>query len=101
KSDTVSYELSAMRSYSFLWQPGTYLLDPSLPNPPVPPVAPVSSKREVRAPVARTAAPEIETRRRVPATPPPPVEPEPENMPWDDEEDVALEDVALEVGDVE
>ena len=103
KSDPVSYELSAMRSYSFLWQPGTYLLDPSLPNPPVPPAAPVPPKREGRTPVARAVAPEIETRRRVPATPPPPpVEPEPENLPWDDEEDdVALEDVTLEVEEIE
>ena len=103
KSDPVSYELSAMRSYSFLWQPGTYLLDPSLPNPPVPPAAPVPPKREGRTPVSRAVAPEIETRRRVPATPPPPpVEPEPENLPWDDEEDdVALEDVTLEVEEIE
>ncbi|WP_281400207.1 DNA translocase FtsK, partial [Microvirga zambiensis] len=92
KSDPVSFELSAVRSYSFMWQPGTYLLDPSLPTPsvpPTPPAAAATAKREEKVPVVKKAAPVVESRRRMPEPPPPAAEPE--DPPWDDEEEDTLE----------
>ena len=103
KSDPVSFELSAVKSYTFMWQPGTYLLDPTLPTPEVPstpPAAPASSERDEKVSVSRkAAAPAVEARRRVPEPPPPPVEPE--HLPWDDDEDVALEADDVEVEEIE
>jgi S-DNA-T family DNA segregation ATPase FtsK/SpoIIIE len=69
-----------------MWQPGTYLLDPTLPTSsmPAPAAAPVQTKREERVPVVKKAAPPVAALLRVPS-PPPPVEPE--ALPWEDDQD--------------
>ncbi|WP_246776790.1 DNA translocase FtsK [Microvirga sp. VF16] len=93
KSTPAPYELPAVQqSYSFMWQPGTYLLDPTLPTPskpapakPAPAAAPAQAKREENAAVAKKVAPPVAPSPRVPSPPPPPVEPE--ALPWDDDAD--------------
>jgi S-DNA-T family DNA segregation ATPase FtsK/SpoIIIE len=87
-SSPAPYELPAVQqSYSFMWQPGTYLLDPTLPtsSAPAPATAPVQVKREERAPVVKKAAPAVAASPRVPAPPPA----EPEVLPWEDDEDAS------------
>ncbi|WP_322883756.1 DNA translocase FtsK [Microvirga lotononidis] len=105
KSSPAPFELSTVQqTYSFMWQPGTYLLDPTLPAPvePVPAaapapmrsasVAPVRAEQEKNVPVVKKAAPPAAARPRVPPAPPaPPVEPE--ILPWEEDED----DVEAEV----
>jgi len=88
------YEIQTVQqSYSFMWQPGTYLLDPSLQ--PVP-ASPVQAKREEVAQPARAVAPPVKA-----APPVRPVAPAPSRValpvqpaaaPWDDDEDF-VEDV--------
>ncbi|MBB4042237.1 S-DNA-T family DNA segregation ATPase FtsK/SpoIIIE, partial [Microvirga flocculans] len=91
RDSAADYRLSSVQqSYSFLWQPGTYLLDPSLRTPLVPaPSSPL--KREERVPVVeallvKRSKPEAEAIARSPARPPLPAEPE--DLPWEDEDDL-------------
>ncbi|MBB3021750.1 S-DNA-T family DNA segregation ATPase FtsK/SpoIIIE, partial [Microvirga lupini] len=96
-----TYELqNVQQSYSFMWQPGTYLLDPSLQ-----PVStmPVQAKREEDAQPARKATPLVKAAPPVnPVMPAPfkaPLPAQPETAPWDDEEDLLeerLDDTDLE-----
>ncbi|MGF9765028.1 DNA translocase FtsK, partial [Microvirga sp. 0TCS3.31] len=88
-----SFELNTVQqSYSFMWQPGTYLLDPSLQ--PVK-AMPIRAERDEDAQPARKvvvpvkAAPPIK-----PAVPTPsraPLSVQAEIAPWDDEEDFVEE----------
>src|SRR5215217_7601582 len=83
-----AYEPSTVQqSYSFMWQPGTYLLDPSLQPAPA---MPVQAKREedVR-PVRKATAP---VRAAAPVLPRPPMPIQPEIAPWEDDEDY-VEDI--------
>ncbi|MEE1614052.1 DNA translocase FtsK, partial [Microvirga sp. CF3016] len=87
KGNPFAYELPAVqRSYSFMWQPGTYLLDPTLPTSsmPAPAAAPVQAKREESAAAVKKVPPPVAALARV-TPPPPPVEPE--GLPWEDDED--------------
>ncbi|MBM6584472.1 hypothetical protein ILT44_30235, partial [Microvirga sp. BT689] len=83
-----AYELSTVQqSYSFMWQPGTYLLDPSLQ--PVP-ATPVQAKREEDSQPVRKAAAPVRAAAPVLARPPLPVQPE--IAPWEDDEEY-VEDI--------
>jgi DNA segregation ATPase FtsK/SpoIIIE, S-DNA-T family len=83
---TAPLELSTVQqSYSFLWQPGTYLIDPSLQSQPD---AVIEKRAEAPTPPARKAVAErVITRPQPPA---PVSRPEPvqiETAPWEDEPD--------------
>ncbi|MFC5084557.1 DNA translocase FtsK [Microvirga arabica] len=86
------YELQTVQqSYSFMWQPGTYLLDPSLqPVSAIPVQAMEEDARPVRkaAPQVKAAHPAAPVARR-PSRAPLPIQPE--TAPWDDEEDLVEE----------
>nr|WP_246205728.1 DNA translocase FtsK [Microvirga arsenatis] len=86
-----AYELPPVQqSYSFMWQPGTYLLDPSLQAAPAKPFQqPAVPKEQSASPIRKSAAP-AKAAAPAPVQVPAPVEPE--AMPWEDEEDFA-EDV--------
>jgi S-DNA-T family DNA segregation ATPase FtsK/SpoIIIE len=77
--DIAAFDLPALRrSYSFLWQPGTYVLDPTLKAaPPAPPRKRVEDRVEVRAQElpareapARTISVEESVPRSRPESPP-------------------------------
>nr|WP_246388980.1 DNA translocase FtsK [Microvirga mediterraneensis] len=102
KSGSAPLELSTVQqTYSFMWQPGTYLLDPTLPAPaePIPAAepaprrpaaaAPVQAEQEKNVPVVKKAAPPAAATPRVPTPPPAPLPPpvESEALPWEDDED--------------
>ncbi|WP_262032565.1 DNA translocase FtsK, partial [Microvirga sp. Mcv34] len=115
KSSPAPLELSTVQqTYSFMWQPGTYLLDPTLPAPaePIPvaasapkrpaAAAPVPAEQENNGPVVKKAAPQVAAAPRVPSPPPAPPPPvEPEVLPWE-EDDVEVEvDVDVHMDHVE
>ncbi|MEE1658425.1 DNA translocase FtsK, partial [Microvirga sp. CF3062] len=94
-----SFELNTVQqSYSFMWQPGTYLLDPSLQ-----PVSatPVQAKREEDARPARKVLAPVKASPPVkPVLPAPsraPLSVQPEIAPWDDDEDFVEEELDDEI----
>uniref|UniRef100_UPI002479B886 DNA translocase FtsK n=1 Tax=Microvirga calopogonii TaxID=2078013 RepID=UPI002479B886 len=121
KSSPAPLELSTVQqTYSFMWQPGTYLLDPTLPASsetipaaapaPTRPVsaapAPGQAEQEKNVPVVKKAAPSVAATVRVPSTPPAPprpVEPEvlPEVLPWDEDEDDVDTDIEMHMDHAE
>jgi len=96
---SIGFGLSnVQQSYSFLWQPGTYLLDPAVPTKAP---APVETKRERSAPPARKPAVSNRVIARAPvarAVPAPN-----ETPPWEDEpEDVSVDiDASAEIEAIE
>nr|WP_255726660.1 DNA translocase FtsK [Microvirga sp. ACRRW] len=96
-SASMSFELPVVQqSYSFLWQPGTYLLDPALPAKAP---EPVEAKRERSAPSARKPASANRVIAGVPAARVMPAAGE--APPWEDEEDFSAEVEIIEGDDVE
>ncbi|MGO4527391.1 DNA translocase FtsK, partial [Microvirga sp. 2MCAF35] len=111
KSTPTSLELSTVQqSYSFMWQPGTYLLDPTLPVPvePIPaavpaPTRPMPSARvpaeQKNVPVVKRAAPPVAVSPRMPSPPPAPLPAEPEVLPWEEDEDDLDADMHMDHAD--
>ncbi|WP_279306697.1 DNA translocase FtsK, partial [Microvirga solisilvae] len=96
-SASMDFSLSQVQqSYSFLWQPGTYLLDPAVPTKEV---APVEAKRERSArpakqptPVSRVIA--VAPAARVVSAPS-------ETPPWEDEPEELSTDIEIFEDDAE
>ncbi|WP_262266557.1 DNA translocase FtsK, partial [Microvirga yunnanensis] len=100
KSSPAPYELPAIQqSYSFMWQPGTYLLDPTLPTPSASALvpAPIETRQEERAPAVKKATPPVAVAAPVP-TPLPPAAPE--LLPWEEDDvDAQVDDLQMAPGD--